>query len=191
MRAWILSSLLLMGTHLFGETFANVEWEFPPSNFEWRPLVEKNLCNTPGFGDDEAPFRSFKVFTHREGDALEIFFLCAIDASDDDDELEVLEECQKEVDGLFNVFFPNHKMHLISLNDEPREASCEWELGDEKHDLMHGMTRIFKHQANEALKVYTLFGYCTTALRTEQNAALWRTTLNQARLLSQEQRDAS
>lgn len=182
--AWVFAACL-WGAQLPAETIGNVEFQFPPSQYEWKLLMDENffkihLADDEILGEgleEDADDYNMKMFTHREGDALEIFLAFHIgDADEDDGEEDTLLSAQKDLDAGFNQFFPNHRMSLIQLTDMNGEGFVEWEFTDQLSDLSHGYGRCMKKEGKT-----TLLFYSTTALRTEQNKALWTQVLNDAR----------
>jgi len=200
---------LLAGT-LVGETIGNLEFDFPPSKYEWKLLLDSNTFDFSDDDDDDdddfsssdyqwgqpvdasgedldAESPSLKVFTHREGDALEIF-VALIDTdpeADDDDEEEpdTLEEIQAQIDEALNEHFPNHRMILISATETDDGGSAEWELSDGTNNLMHGYTRYFEIKKGGDLEALAFLSYLTTAEHSEYNRSLWTNVLNQAHVL--------
>lgn len=182
--AWVFAACLL-GAQLSAETIGNVEFQFPPSKYEWRLFMDENFfqvhlapdeCIGEGMEEDCEDYE-VKLFTHREGDAFELFMALQLsDSGEDDDEEETLATAQKELDEAFNQYFPNHKLSLLQLTDRNDEGFIEWELRDLDCDLLHGYGRGFTKEGKNT----SLF-YFTTALRTEHNKALWTGILNDAR----------
>lgn len=214
----MLSAFLLLGSLLSAETFENLTWEFPPSNFEWKLFMDetsiKNMFSAQDTEDQDfaeeiaadldESFPSdtpakveitrstdsasvmdqihFRMFFHREGDALEIFTVQQLlsDGDDDeDDEMDTLETAQLAINGVFEKFFPNHKIHLLSGTENGKEGFCDWELTDGTQDLMHGYAKGIEHTDGKKI---TILSYMTTALRTEHNQMLWTNLLNQIKI---------
>jgi hypothetical protein len=201
-----------MGSSLTAEIIGNIEFQFPPSNNEWKILLDDSILEKiPSFEDiDEEDFQlrsdyqwgeplsnedvedvlvsqpsRFKTFTHREGDALE-FFVAYQDNNpewdEEDDKIDSIESAQKNLDEWINAYMPNHKFVLNSLLDSDDESFGEWELNDGTQDIMHGYTRILKARVNGEVKSVTLLGYLSTALLTEHNRSLWTNMLNEAKI---------
>lgn len=204
---WICAACFV-GSSLAAETIGSVEFQFPPSNNEWRIFVDDSIIENSAFFDDDddeefeisadyqwgtplddedelesVPSR-FKLFTHREGEALEIFIAYQDNSPDwdeEDDEVDTLEAAQKGLDESINKYLPNHRMILHSLTDRGEDGLVEWELNDGIQDIMHGFTRIFATKVGGDLESLTILGYLTTSPRSEYNKALWTNALNQAR----------
>lgn len=178
---WIYAACLL-GSGLSAETIGNIEFEFPPSNYEWNVLADDQFYSD-FFGEGEAPpdnEASAKFFTHREGDALEILIASQFqgDDDDDDDQMSTLVAIQKELDETLNSFFPNHRLVALNYLESDTDGFFEWELNDGSVDIMHGYCRAFL-EGNR----YTALSYLTTALMTDHNRAIWTNTLNQAKVV--------
>lgn len=205
-HVWLCAASLLGGP-LMAETVGNIEFEFPPSNYEWRLFADDSTFENSFMDDDDDDFDlppdyqwgtsldndeedsldarpNAKIFTHREGDALEIFIAYQDNSPDydEDDELDTLESIQMEIDQGLNQFLPNHQFILRSLVDTQEEGFADWELNDGIQDIMHGYTRIFKINGDEGASRFIILGYLTTALQTEHNRLVWTNVLNQARI---------
>jgi hypothetical protein len=215
---WLCTACLL-GSSLAAETIGNVEFQFPPSNYEWRVLVDDSILENATlfdgddddfYEDDEDDFVSstdyqwgtplddeddddfvgeksrFKMFTHREGDALEIFVAYQdndpMDEDDEDDKLDTLESVQEELNHSINRYLPNHKFIIHSVIDTDEDGFAEWELNDGIQDIMHGFTRVIKTKVDGEMKSLTVLGYLTTSVRSEYNRSVWTNALNQARV---------
>lgn len=189
----VLTSLaVLFGTTLSAETIGDAQFQFPPSQYEWKLLIDQELFNQ--FEDDdeddeeyyetEECENSLKLYVHREGDALELFtaaqFYCDEDDDQDFQDPETVAKKQQEVFDEINPFLPNHKFNLLAISsthiDNVKEYDMEWELNDGVIDLLYGFSKIVKNEEK-----ITLFNYFTTAQRTEENRALWIEVLNNAR----------
>ena len=176
----------LLATRLGAETIGNVEFQFPPSIHEWKFFVDDRFysqifAGEEGFSEDEKEETSplVKVFTHREGDALEIFCAMQVAADEEDEEdtdEETLASIQQDLNEHLNRLFPHHRVTLLSLTEWKDDGFCEWELHDGSVDLMHGYTRGFKKD-----NTFVVLSYLTTAARTEYNQALWTNVLNEAK----------
>jgi hypothetical protein len=203
-RAWLWAACLA-ASPLLSETIGDVEFQFPPSNYEWRLLID-NDCFGNLFVDDEdfdedesyedvfegdegeetdleALIPKMQFYTHREGDALELFVAMQVsigEDEEDEDDATTLMQAQKEIDKFVNRFLPNHQFVLIKLEEKETEGFMEWVFSDGLQDLMHGYTRGFAKTA-DGKKTFTALGYSTTAIRTEHNRMLWTQLLNQAK----------
>lgn len=180
--AWVFAACL-WGAQLPAETIGNVEFQFPPSNYDWKLFMDENFFQvhlspdeSVGEGlEEDCEDCLVKLFTHREGDALELFMALQLTDEDEDDD-DTLLAVQKQLDESFNQYFPNHRLSLLQLTEMKGEGFMEWELRDLDCDLLHGYGRGLKKDG----KSTSLF-YFTTALRTEHNRALWTQVLNDAR----------
>ncbi len=186
---WI-AAVSLISCQLTAETVGNVEFQFPPSNYEWKLFVDETF-----FIDDEDTFLAddeeaeeetdhLKVFTHREGDALEtlaVMFISEEDLDEEEEELDTLELAQKNLNETFNRFFPNHQIIINALTDNGEDSFMDWELNDGTQDLMHGFLRAHttKNESGKTQTV-TLLNYSTTAPKSEYNQWLWKEFLSQA-----------
>lgn len=183
----------LLSLPLAAETIGNVEFQFPPSNFEWKLLADDHnrFCDDDGkeeFSideDEDFPCENeqiFKFFTHREGDALELFIATQMpdtaEDDDEDDEPDTLFSLQKRLDETLNQYFPNHKLILLNVTNNCDEGFAEWELNDGAQDVMHGYSRAFKKNGS-----LTVLCYLTTAVRTESNRFLWTQVLDQVKII--------
>jgi hypothetical protein len=144
----LVTLLCLIGSSLAAELIDGIQIDFPPSNREWTPLIEHE---------------KLKIYTHREGDALELFALASAPSD---------EEIEWEREEMIKALFPNHR-HAYKTGELC--GLTEWEFHDGKVDLMHGLAR----EIDEGEKTYLLF-YLTTALKSEINTHLWAQILNQA-----------
>lgn len=202
-----LCAVCLLGGPLVAETVGNVEFQFPPSNYEWRLFADDSSFEN-NFMDDDEDFDlpsdyqwgtpldddkedsldvrpNVKLFTHREGDALEIFVAYQDndpDCDDEEDEVDTLESVQMEIDQELNQLLPNHRLILRSLVDNKEDGFADWELNDGTQDIMHGYTRIFRIKGADGVERFIMLGYLTTALQTEHNRSVWTNVLNQARI---------
>lgn len=205
---WICAACFV-GSSLAAETIGSIEFQFPPSNNEWRIFVDDSIIENGLFSDDDddedfeisadyqwgtplddeddfdyEPSR-FKLFTHREGDALELFIAYQDNSpegdEDDDSEIDTLETIQKELDESLNKYLPNHRLIIHSVTDNRTDGFVEWELNDGIQDIMHGYTRFIMKKTGDDVGSITMLGYLTTSVRSEYNRALWTNALNQAR----------
>ncbi len=173
----------LWGVHLAAETIGDVEFQFPPSNYDWNLFVDDQFFKewpSDDEGDLSLDKTLLKLFTHREGDALELFIAIQSpkeeDDDDEEDEFNSLEATQEFLDTYLNLYLPNHKLVLSDWNNLAAEGFVSIELRDSQNDLMHGYLRsVEKNYVNTCLL------FLTTAIRTESNRALWTQTLLQAR----------
>lgn len=211
MKHILMCATCFFGAPLVAETIGNVEFHFPPSNYEWKLLIDESLFNDyfeaaqSNFEDEEdlvnqeegvvyevddeeegsAAEHYFKIMTHREGDALELFAAVqTFDPSDDetDEEFDTLESSREKLDKTFNQFFPNHKLILHAFEDDVTGGYADWELSDGDQDIMHGYTRIITVNENGAPRT-TILSYFTTANATEYNRHMWTEVLNQVRFI--------
>lgn len=186
---WIYAACL-WGMQLSAETVGNIEFQFPPSNYDWKILVDSQFYNDALFSREEDDFlgdedddeffeenNHFKFFTHREGDALEILIVLQtpVDEDDEDEEIDTLFTAQKKIDKWLNRYLPNHRLDLLNWEELKENGFVDWELNDGQLDLMHGYVRHFKKDDDTCI----LF-YLTTGLRTEYSRAIWIQTLNNA-----------
>ncbi len=168
----------LLGSALSAESIGDVEFQFPPSNYEWKLFIDHDFYSE--FRKDEEEFSEesealVKIFTHREGDALELFVAAQFQNNDEEDELDTLMSAQKEIDESLNCFLPNHHWQLLSFEESKEEGFCEWELNDAFLDLVHGYSRVLQKDG-----ITTVLFYLTTAVRTEYNRVIWSNILKQA-----------
>jgi hypothetical protein len=177
---------LMVSGPLLAETIGHVEFQFPPSQFEWRLLADQDsICNLFKSEDedeeesDDLEFVGFKMFTHREGDAMEIFMAVQI-KDDEEDEIQTLESAQRQMNETFNRILPNHKFIIQSYQKDENGAFVEMEVNDGVQDMMHVFTRALVAR-NEEGKLQTVLSYMTTAQKSEHNRLLWTEVLNQAK----------
>lgn len=173
---WI-AMLSLVSSMAFGETIGKVEVDFPLSHNDWVVLFDQ--YDIDEFDGEES---DIKVLTHREGDALEVFFVFASKDGegweDDEDEPDTKESVENEINEWICEFFPNHRFHLTTFIDEKDHGFMEWVFHDGNMDLMHGITRALEIGDRS----YT-FGYFTTAEKSEETLSLWNNVINQVRIL--------
>jgi len=172
---------LLAAFPMYSETVGNVEFQLPPSNYEWRVFME----DTP-----------LKIFTHREGDALEIFSAISVPTVEPDEEASPENMAGlTPVKQLFNMdgsqassfqfvqqslnrlgfLFPNHKLVLLNLEESDDNCLFGWECYDGVQDILHGYVRAFR--TTEGIAV---LHYITTAPYSETNRVMWTRILNRA-----------
>ncbi len=191
-QGWIWAACLISGS-LTAEIVGDVEVQFPPSNYEWRhfgdvPGLTISWDDEEWIDDEEeeeecdAPLLSY--FTHREGDALEIFVSTQFETDEEESEGEEenLESAQNEIDQILNQFLPNHKFVLnryVDLGND--EGFMSFEFNDGAQDLIHGYVRAFHDQTEERMAVLI---YLTTALKSERSEMVWTEVLNQARFVN-------
>lgn len=180
---WICAACLF-GTQLCAESIGNVEFQFPPSNYDWKILMDNQSAEAFFGADEEGDCDDchFKLLTHREGDSLEVVIAMQSpidsdnDEDDDEDEPDTLAAFQEELDENLNQYLPNHRLVVLQLEDFGDEGFLEYELNDGSVDVMHGYARYFQ-KGDSA----TFLLYLTTALQTEYNRAVWTAVLNDAR----------
>ena len=150
---------------------------FPPSQYEWKELFSESFFQIPAFQSEQTP--KYRLFTHREGDALELFltFQFPLDPEDmEEDETETLLTIQQALDENINSLFPNHHLKVLQYEEDRDENSIsEWGLFDENTELLHGYARCLSSKDS-----YTYLFYLTTALPTEENRTLWTQFLNES-----------
>ncbi len=161
---------------LLAEKIADLEINFPPSVYEWRLLIEE-----APFDEDDEDFSiddKLAVFTHREGDALEVLFTISHKSSSlKDDEVDTEESIQNEINSDLAMIFPNHRICISNFSETETEGFFEWEFNDGVQQIIHGYARDF-----QAAEKGAVLCYFTTALKTEQNRILWTNTLMNAHL---------
>lgn len=181
---------LIAGT-LLAETIDHVEFQFPPSNYEWKELIGDQALSDLFDWDDEDgdAVENLKAYTHREGDALEILVVMTYSGIDQeaaiDNEVATLEAIQEELDLTVNKIFPNHRYMINAYvpDEGANTAFVEWELNDGTQELLHGFARAFSSRNGDNLRTATLC-YLTTANKSEHNSSTWTEVLNQARILN-------
>lgn len=218
-RLWITLSSLIMAP-LCAETVGNLNFQFPPSNYEWRLLIDNTIIEATleeaFHTDDENSSESnniedqeeeigekvdFKIFTHREGDALELFIATSISNKDlsievdqlplsetifaNDPEFADPEESRKPEESSvhflqrtldqFFVRLPNHRLIILNIQETKDDCFFAWECNDSNQDILHGYCRCFKTKNGQAI-----LNYITTAQLSEQNSAIWSNVLHQA-----------
>jgi hypothetical protein len=175
----------LIGSSLVAENVQNLEFHFPPSRYEWQPLLDENQHLFPDDDEDESavgPEIKMKVFTHREGDALEWFVSAFTEKQekseiDEDDDEEGDEDRDESTIALewVNSFLKNHQFRILSKEVIDGEEYVEWEFADGFQDLVHGYGRSIETDQG----TYGL-AYFTTALRNEYNRSIWMDVLSKA-----------
>ncbi len=182
---------------LCAENVGDLQFQFPASQHEWKSLINNVIVeNALRAIDDEVEGLEkvcFKLFTHREGDALEMFTATTIanqdlvqDAAPLSDaflteegdstipEEATVEYMQRTIDQFF-LQLPNHKVTILDIEKTADNLFYSWELNDGSIDVIHGYSRIFKTEAGQAA-----LNYVTTAPHTESNKALWIQVLSSA-----------
>lgn len=179
---WI-CAVCFAAAHLSAESIGTVEFQFPPSNYDWKIFMDNmSLQNlfSPYESDEEACEASYlKLFTHREGDSLEIFVAMQSPNNediDDDNEIDTLASAQEELGKSLNQYLPNLRFNILDLKDFGDDGFVEYELHDGSIDVMHGYARYFLKESS-----WTFLLYLSTALQTEHNRILWTQVLNDAR----------
>lgn len=180
-----LFTLLCLGLAVpgFSETIDNLEFHFPPSHYDWNLLFESEnpLDEDEEFWDDDDGFwddeddedfdGKVKVFTHREGDALELFFAMAIDS--DEANLAETDFELKMMSLTFSKYFSNYNC-TFTAHEKEGEFAFNWEISDQQVDLMHGLSRCIKANG----KMYALL-FFTTAEKSQESDNLWKNVLEQ------------
>lgn len=184
---WI-SLASLMALPLCAETSGRISYELPPSHHEWKLLIDDQVfANSFGLdGEDDKP-GTFQIFTHREGDALEVLFhidleqdeegvsmdeiLFSNSLSDSDAPNALLEEKLNRL----GFLFPNHRTVPLDLEKKEDGYLFSWIWEDGNLDLAHGVTRVIK--TNQGISILQYF---TTAAWNEQNLEKWIRVLDQA-----------
>jgi hypothetical protein len=178
-----ISAACFLVSPLLAMTVKNVEVPLPPSNYEWKLLVDEttiaNLFKLPlpvVEGDEE---KCFQVLTHREGDALEVLTVAIFTDEDVDDDKThtTVQGTQHDVDEKINCYLPNHRLIINGLSED--EGTVAWEWNDSSQDLMHGITRLITGKGGKR----AILNYCTTALKCECNKFVWQGVLSQAHFL--------
>ncbi len=192
MKSIWLSLACLIGSPLLAETLHKVEFQFPPSNSEWKLLVDidqdtpfvfqveesEEVETVNGVEEEETTTtvkNRFKVFTHREGDALELFTVVYVEVDNEGDEPENQEMAKKQMEEMLNNFLPNHRFVASQIEGSETDGLAEWAVNDGEQDMFHGYARTIKTSEG----CYGL-NYLTTAVKSECNRALWLDILNQA-----------
>lgn len=170
-----MSAACFAASPLLALTVRNVEVPLPPSNYEWRQLTDNTTLSNAFLPlPDDLPDEEngYQVFTHREGDALELFTVAYYTDTDEND-LDTMQEVQ----GLLKLCFPNHRLIVTAVSEEGKTA--EWEYNDGHLDLMHGFTGIITGEKGRNI----ILSYSTTAQKGECNRFTWQQVLTQARLI--------
>jgi len=188
-------AVCLLGAPLAAETIGNVEFQFPPSRYEWKLLLDEQTLNdfvsfvdedeSEPYSENEEALEenlNLKIFTHREGDALELFIAMQAVDYDFENDVETLNIIQSEVDVALNQFFPNHKFIVHAYSENRDGGFIEWEINDGIQDIMHGYSRGLFVNENGVPRVTTLC-YFTTARTTEHNRIMWAEMLSQVRFI--------
>lgn len=178
---------LLAAFPLCAHTIGNLEFELPPSQHEWTLFMNQATLTKlmeMGEGEEVEPIKErFQLYTHREGDALEILCVAHIEEAQPMSLQEMMADdigseesthigMQKMYDKLFAVF-PNHRLVITDCQETENELFSAWELSDGATDVMHGYSRGFKSE-----KGVTVFTYMTTVVQNETNRSLWTSALN-------------
>jgi len=181
MRVLCLISLLFGGV-LAAETIGNVEFQFPPSIYPWTLLTDTNA-----FVDEEDDiFAEMKVYTHRAGDALELFVAYASSNEEDDYEsqqwlqtlgfLDNPDLAEQLINHLIMPYFPNHQLSIGPVGKTDQGLLFAWGINDGFQPIMHGLSRVFTTNEQQIC-----LNYVTTAAKGFQNSDLWVTVLSEAR----------
>ena len=189
MRQIALFIACLIGAPLLAETVQNIEFQFPPSQHEWRLLTQIDQQTLTDLEDqeredpieeEESPIDLIRVYTHREGDALET--LSVVLMTDDGEEEEKEEETlaayiQKSLNLTFGPWLPNHKFVIEPLVESENDLLAAWELNDGIQPVVHGYIRLLSNDNKVAA-----LQYMTTAQKKEMNHSIWTSVLLQASL---------
>lgn len=176
MLKYLWACALAITTTLSAEPLGNIDFQFPPSKYEWKLLTDDTLIKnviSPCPADEFLEDFAVKVMIHREGDALEILYVIQTTDTGDFDEEED-EEDAIESKALIHRLFPNHEWMFSEIHED----LVTYGLYDGTTDLFHGYARNYERD-NQA----TVLIYFTTALETEQNRALWLHALESATYL--------
>lgn len=166
----------LIGSHLQAESIENTQFEFPSSHYDWNLLLDHTLDHLfEDEDDDENDTFQMKVYTHREGDALEFFFAVSVTCSadgDEEEEVDTREIVQSEINSLLNRFLPNHYLYVTNFSENHENGVFEWEFTDGSVDLVHGSSRGAFH-TSQGVETSHILCYITTAQKTAENQKIW------------------
>jgi hypothetical protein len=178
MRKFCLILACLFSGALAAETIGNVEFEFPPSTYNWVLLTDTSAYSSP------EPI-AVKMYTHKVGNNLEFFSATAMF----DTEAEMVEEeyqdaepfhtsefAQLFINDLFGGYFPNHRISITNLSETNDAGLLEWEMSDGVQVIFHGICRYMRVDQKDVI-----LSYATIASRTAENSALWIDVLNRAK----------
>lgn len=180
--------LALCGSFLSAEIIGNVEFQFPPSSYDWVLFNEYNIGDAESedkHGDDDSlPIHnlSYKIYTHKAGDALELFtavWFPQDEEEEDDDESETAQMVETFLNEQMSAYFPNHRIKIARFDETKEGGFIEWEINDGVQAILHGLGRFLKVPSSGS----ALLNYSTTANKSEENGQLWTDTLYQAQVL--------
>lgn len=180
----------LFTTPLLAERVGPVEFQFPSAHYEWKELI--NTDNLPKDEDydldaegEEVLDVSIKTYTHREGDALELFIASSFILNSGAPSVGApLTDYFPESNDLFEFIgalkelTPSHQLALVHAQETSDGYFIIWECNDGETDLLHGYIRTIKTKDGVAI-----LQYITTALATEQNLLLWTKVLADAKIV--------
>ena len=166
----------LFGSSLLAETTGTVEFQFPPSAYDWVLLTD--TTQYPASDNVVLPFQ-MKIYTHKVGDVLEFFSVVSMDTpadeEDDEDEMETAEFTQSVINQMLAGYFPNHKIAILNQVDNDETAFIEWEMNDGVQPILYGLARGF-----QLTEKSVALSYMTTASKSLENTALWTSVLEEA-----------
>jgi len=172
--------LCLFSGAIAAETIGNVEFEFPPSPYEWVLFTDTSTYSNP------EPI-TVKMYTHKVGNTLEFFSATTLfdeegdvdeedDLDDDAEPFPTSEFAQRFINDLFGGYFPNHRISISNLTETNDEGLLEWEMSDGVQMIFHGICRYMRVNQKDVI-----LSYATISPKTAENSAIWIDTLNRAR----------
>lgn len=179
MLKYLWACALTITTTLSAELIGNLDFQFPPSRYEWILLTDDALLrNFISFFTNESIIDdsvSTQIFTHREGDALEILWVVQDNdaiAMDDDQQIEN-ESNGNECCETIRRLFPNHGWQSFEIHED----LAIYGLSDGTSNLLHGYARSIEEGSQN-----TVIFYLSTSVETEQSRAMWLHALESATL---------
>lgn len=173
----------LFGSALSAETIGDVDFQFPPSPYNWVLLTDTSTY-PPLEGGEKIPLH-IKMYTHKVGDVLEFFSATTLfdeeaeeEESEETEQFHTSEFAQLFINDLLGNYFPNHRISITNISEEKDAGFLEWEIDDGVQLIFHGVCRYMRVNQKDYILNYTTMGS-----KTPQNIALWIDTLNQAKAI--------
>lgn len=200
MKRLVIAAVALLTSPLLAETVGKIDFQLPPSNYEWKALISSNnpvlikAIEEDGELDTDGTQTDGSLFVHREGDALEVFVATDYTVVPDEEDMRnpkvsvakwlfnngdhtktPQEVVQGELNGI-GFFFENYKFHVTEITaSSDDELFFGWDFCDGQNDLVHGYCRAFRTTGG-----FAVLHYATTAAETQQNLDTWGKVLTQA-----------
>jgi hypothetical protein len=179
MKKFCILIAMFIANAVNAERIGDVEFEFPKSDQEWVLLTDSHSFT--GLEEIKDSFH-IKFFTHRNGDALELLTMVQmiednyVDAEEEEEPFQTAQFAEIFINDLLKETLPNHQINISKFKENRKEGFVEWEVSDGIQQVIHGISRLLNTKNNTIL-----ISYLTTAIKTEENTALWTDLLLKAK----------